>query len=470
MTYSISWQVQLAGPPSTIAWGTGTLTYDAILKSVFVTEFGLYRFKVMPFKMKNNPATFQHQYWPGKDNKNMDDLSRQLSSFSFHVGLSSGFLYKVVESSLGSPMWVNPRLALPKGGRCVEDYLDFGTCNIIGDTLPKSYSPTPVWTLCDLLDAVTQLEELNERNLTAITEFLILGFENLHTLKSLLFILFLIIYIFTIVGNLIIIVLVLTSHHVQSPMYFFLSHLSLCDTLLTTNAVPNMLRVILEEGSTMPVNGCLTQFYLLCASTIAECFLLMVMSYDRYIAICIPLRYSSIMGRTLCLILVFLSWTLGTILPLMAVIPVFHLHFCGTNVIDHFYCDFAPLMELSCSDTTLVEREVFVSSIPTVVIPFIFIIVTYVYIFYTIMSIPSTTGRKKAFSTCSSHLAVVSAYYGTLITKYMVPFRGHSVNINKTVSLLYTVFTPLFNPFIYSLRNKEIKVAITKCFLQGLRH
>ncbi|XP_053323294.1 olfactory receptor 11L1-like [Spea bombifrons] len=303
-----------------------------------------------------------------------------------------------------------------------------------------------------------------KRNLTAITEFLLLGFENLHAFKCILFLLFLIIYIFTLVGNLIIIALVFLSHYLQSPMYFFLSHLSLSDLLLTTNAVPNMLRVILEEGSTMSVNGCLTQFYLLCSCTIAECFLLMVMSYDRYLAICIPLRYSSIMRHTLCLILVLLSWTLGSMLPLMAVIPVFHLHFCGANVIDHFYCDFAPLMELSCSDTSLVEREVFVSSIPTVVFPFVFIIVTYAYIFFTIMNISSTTGRKKAFSTCSSHLAVVSAYYGTLIIKYMTPFKGHSVAINKAVSLLYTVFTPLFNPIIYSLRNKEIKVAIQKIF------
>ncbi|KAM4807851.1 olfactory receptor 11L1-like [Rhinophrynus dorsalis] len=300
------------------------------------------------------------------------------------------------------------------------------------------------------------------KNITTISEFLLLGFENLYSLKTLLFFLFLIIYILTIAGNLLIILLVLISQQVQSPMYFFLSQLSLSDIFLSTNAVPNMLRVVLENGSSMSVTGCLSQFYLLCASTIAECFLLMVMSYDRYLAICDPLRYASIMDQKLCLLLVLLSWILGLMLPLIAVIPVFQLYFCGSNVIDHFYCDFAPLMELSCSDTSLVEREVFMCSIPTIVIPFIFIIVTYGYIFHTIMNIPSTTGRKKAFSTCSSHLTVVSAYYGTLITKYMVPFRGHSIGLNKAISLLYTVFTPLFNPIIYSLRNKDIKVAMKK--------
>ncbi|KAM4604521.1 olfactory receptor 11A1-like [Discoglossus pictus] len=299
---------------------------------------------------------------------------------------------------------------------------------------------------------------------TTISEFLLLGFENLHNFKILLFILFLIIYILTLVGNLLIVALVCLIHQIQSPMYVLLSHLSITDILLTTNAVPNMLRVVLEEGSKMSVTGCLTQFYLLCVSTITECFLLTMMSYDRYLAICYPLHYNSIMDHNLCLILVIISWILGIFLPLIAVIPVFQLIFCGPNVIDHFYCDFAPLMELSCSDTSLVEREVFLCSVPTIVIPFIFIIVTYVYIFLTIIRIPSTIGRKKASSTCSSHLTVVSAYYGTLIIKYMVPFRGHSVTLNKAVSLLYTVFTPLFNPIIYSLRNQDIRIAMQKAF------
>ncbi|XP_053556685.1 olfactory receptor 11L1-like [Bombina bombina] len=304
-----------------------------------------------------------------------------------------------------------------------------------------------------------------KKNKTINKDFLLLGFENIQNFKGLLFFLFFILYCLTIIGNLLIIFLVCVSYQVQSPMYFLLSHLSASDILLTSTVIPNMLRVLLEEGSSIPVKSCLTQFYVLCISTIAECFLLMMMSYDRYLAICSPLRYTSIMDNNLCLSLAIVSWILGITLPLIAVIPVFKLVFCGANIIDHFYCDFAPLMELSCSDTYLVEMEVFMSSIPTVIIPFIFITVTYIYIFFTIIKIPSTTGRKKAFSTCSSHLAVVSAYYGTLIIKYMVPFRGHSNDLNKAVSLLYTVFTPLFNPIIYSLRNQDIRIAMKKLFI-----
>ncbi|XP_056417018.1 olfactory receptor 2AP1-like [Hyla sarda] len=309
-----------------------------------------------------------------------------------------------------------------------------------------------------------RLEDIFKKNLTVISEFLLLGFENLHNFKTLLFFLFFTIYIFTVLGNLLIVILVSTSPQIQSPMYFFLSHLSVSDILLTTYAIPNMLRVVLEEGGTMSVHSCLIQFYFICVSTIVECFLLMVMSYDRYQAICNPLHYNSIMNYRFCTILVFLSWFLGSTWPLIAVIPVFYLVFCQSNVIDHFYCDFAPIMELSCSDTSLVEKEVFLSSFPTVVFPFLFIIVTYFYISRTVMGIPTIAGRKKAFSTCSSHLAVVSAYYGTLIIKYIVPFRGNSHVLNKSVSLLYTVFTPFFNPIIYSLRNKDIKKAMKKMF------
>ncbi|XP_044134600.1 olfactory receptor 1496-like [Bufo gargarizans] len=307
--------------------------------------------------------------------------------------------------------------------------------------------------------------EILKNNFTTIYEFVLLGFENLHSFKTLLFFVFLIIYISTVLGNMLIIILVSTCPQIQSPMYFFLSHLSASDILLTTYAIPNMLYVLLEEGSIISVSGCLTQFYLICVSTIVECFLLMVMSYDRYQAICNPLHYNSIMNFRFCTILAFLSWFLGSAWPLIAVIPVFNLFFCQSNVIDHFYCDFAPIMELSCSDTSLVEKEVFISSFPTVVLPFLFIIVTYYNISHTVMRIPTTAGRRKAFSTCSSHLAVVSAYYGTLIIKYIVPFRGNSHVLNKSVSLLYTVFTPFCNPIIYSLRNKDIKSAMKKIYI-----
>ncbi|KAM4749258.1 olfactory receptor 6X1-like [Rhinophrynus dorsalis] len=197
-------------------------------------------------------------------------------------------------------------------------------------------------------------------------------------------------------------------------------------------------------------------------AAVVECFLLTVMSYDRYLAICSPLHYISVMSMKLCLHLVMSSWFIGNIFCMIYIIPLYQLQFCGSNVIDHIYCDLAPLLEHSCSDTFIMEIEGIIFSIPIVVCPFMLITMTYVSIFRTILKISSTTGWQKAFSTCSSHLTVVSTYYGILIIKYTVPSRGHSLNFNKFISMLYSVVTPLFNPIIYSLRNKEIRTVLSK--------
>ncbi|XP_075434332.1 olfactory receptor 11A1-like [Ascaphus truei] len=246
-------------------------------------------------------------------------------------------------------------------------------------------------------------------------------------------------------------------------MYFFLGHLSVSDILVITIIVPQMLPVILEEGAAIPLTSCITQFVFNGASVVAECFLLTVMSYDRYLAICNPLHYSSIMGARLCYTLVTLCWMLGFMLTLIVAWLVCELKFCGPNVIDHFFCEFDSLLALSCSDTSIVEIVVFVIAITIIIFPFVFILLTYVNISITILRIPTTTGKQKAFSTCSSHLAVVCMYYGTLIVKYIVPSRGQLRNVNKVLSMLYTVVTPLFNPIIYSLRNQEIRAALRKC-------
>ncbi|XP_075433857.1 olfactory receptor 11L1-like [Ascaphus truei] len=297
-------------------------------------------------------------------------------------------------------------------------------------------------------------------NHTIVTEFLLLGFQNLHSFKILLFTVFLVTYIMTLSSNLLIIALVSTSHHLHSPMYFFLVHLSLSDILLTTVIVPNMLRLIWEEGGTMSVTGCISQLHFFASSVATESLLLTVMSYDRYLAIGHPLRYTTIMNFKLRLLLVIWSWLLGFAMTILLILPISQLQFCGPNVIDHFFCDFAPLLKHSCSDTSFLEIEIFVLTFPVSFLPFTFIIVTYVCIFLTILRIPSTTGRQKAFTTCSSHLTVVCTYYGTLITIYIVPSRGHTFNINKVLSLLYMVVTPFFNPIIYSLRNQDIKAAL----------
>ncbi|XP_075434287.1 olfactory receptor 11A1-like [Ascaphus truei] len=297
-------------------------------------------------------------------------------------------------------------------------------------------------------------------NHTRVTEFLLLGFKDLQSLRIPVF--FLGIYIMTLTGNILIIVLVSTGYKLHSPMYFFLSHLSLSDILISTNIVPNMLHGILEEGTTISFNGCITQFYIFGVSAAAESFFLSVMSYDRYLAICHPLHYTSIMDIRLQYHLVFWSWFLGFIISLIIATQIGMFQFCGSNVIDHVFCDFDPLLELSCMDTSFLKLEQVVVSVPITSFSFIFIIVTYVSIFLTILRIPSTSGRQKAFSTCSSHMTVVSSYYGTLITIYQVPSRGHSVNFNKVLSLLYIVVTPLFNPIIYSLRSQEIRAAFRK--------
>ncbi|KAM4749405.1 olfactory receptor 6X1-like [Rhinophrynus dorsalis] len=186
------------------------------------------------------------------------------------------------------------------------------------------------------------------------------------------------------------------------------------------------------------------------------------MSYDRYLAICNPLHYSSVMNFQRCLQLVLCSWVMGFTLALSSVLRLLGLQFCGPNVIDHFFCDLVPFLQLSCSDTSFVELMNFVIGIPVTLLPLMFIIATYVYIFHTILRIPSTTGRQKTFYTCSSHLTVVSIYYGTIIIAYLFNYKEHLLNLNKALSFLYTVVTPFLNPIIYSLRNKDIKTVLAK--------
>ncbi|KAM4691767.1 olfactory receptor 11L1-like [Rhinophrynus dorsalis] len=303
---------------------------------------------------------------------------------------------------------------------------------------------------------------MSVKNQTKVTEFLLLGFGNLHRLNILLFIIFLIIFLFTLIGNLLIIVLVSTSQLLHCPMYFFLCHLSVSDILITTSIVPTMLRSILLGGKILSLLSCITQLYFFSATTIAECFLLSVMSYDRFLAICYPLRYTSIMDFQICILLTAWPWILGFTLNLISVLPMSKFNFCNDNIIDHFYCDLTPIQKLSCTDTTFIELITFVFSVPIFILPVCAIIGTYMYIFLAILRIPSTTGKQKAFSTCSSHLIVVGAFYGTLIAKYMIPSEGYSSLLTKIISLLHTVITPLFNPIIYSLRNQDIRTVLRK--------
>ncbi|XP_075061757.1 olfactory receptor 10A7-like [Mixophyes fleayi] len=302
----------------------------------------------------------------------------------------------------------------------------------------------------------------DENNQTMVTMFIFLGFQGTQKKRIVLFILFLVIYCVTICGNLLIIALVSYNKNLHSPMYFFLTQLSMNDILLTADIVPNLLYILLNDRGNISFIGCIIQFYLFGASETSECLLLTVMSYDRYLAICNPLHYASIMNSAYCLKLAIISWVLSYSIILLDTITTSMLQFCGPNIIDHFFCDLAPLLEMSCSDTNIVQLQVYVLSAIVVIFPCIIIIASYVNILFTILRIPSNTVRQKAFSTCSSHLAVVSIFFGTLFGVYVLSTKGQSLNISKILSLIYTVVTPLLNPIIYSLRNKDIKNALHK--------
>ncbi|XP_056424999.1 olfactory receptor 11L1-like [Hyla sarda] len=303
---------------------------------------------------------------------------------------------------------------------------------------------------------------MNRKNLTTVSEIFLLGFKNIHDIKILLFILLLGIYCVTICGNLLIVALVSYSRTLHSPMYFFLTQLSLSDILLTTDIVPNTISSIITEGSVVSFPGCITQLSIFGICEALECFLLAAMAYDRYVAICNPLRYTTIMDFALTLKMIQISWFLGVSAILLPVISIFGLEFCGPNVIDHFFCDFAPILQLSCSETSTMELEVLCSNVFIMILPFLMTVTSYGCIISTILSLSSKLQRSKAFSTCSSHLIVVCMFYGTLITVYMIPTKGASLTIKKVTSLLYTMVTPMLNPIIYSLRNKDITETIRK--------
>ncbi|XP_040273690.1 olfactory receptor 6-like [Bufo bufo] len=243
-------------------------------------------------------------------------------------------------------------------------------------------------------------------------------------------------------------------------MYYFISQLSISDVMVITNIVPNMLQILLNHGETITFIDCITQLYFFCSSEAFECFLLAVMSYDRYVAICNPLRYASIMTNIHCIKLSAMCWLASFTITLTNSITISMLEFCGPNVIDHFFCDIILFLNLACSDTFIIQLEIYAIGIPIILIPTTIIVVSYTYIVLAVLSISSSTGRQKAFSTCSSHLIVVSIFYWTMFIVYVVPTKVLTFSMGKILSMLYTVFTPLVNPIIYSLRNKDIKKAI----------
>ncbi|XP_015665598.1 olfactory receptor 10C1-like [Protobothrops mucrosquamatus] len=307
------------------------------------------------------------------------------------------------------------------------------------------------------------MAETEQDNRTEIMEFNLLGFVELGDLQFSLFYLFLVIYIVTVVGNILIILLVVTHTHLHTPMYFFLGNLSFLDICYSSNILPMMLSNLIYGGrKSISVTGCMMQYYFFAILGVAECCLLGAMSYDRYVAICKPLYYTTLMNSRICLQFIAGSWIHGLFVMSIVLYLIYQLKFCGPTEIDHFFCELNPILKLACSDTHLIEIVTIFMSVICILFPFFWTLESYIFIISTIMRMSSVNGRKKAFSTCSSHLMVVSIFYSTLMIVYILPKTDGLRNINKVLSLFYTILTPLFNPLIYSLRNREVKEALKK--------
>lgn len=306
------------------------------------------------------------------------------------------------------------------------------------------------------------MKKLEWRNETIITGFVLHGFGDLKEIHILLFILFLTIYIMTMVGNLLIIALIVTDQHLHTPMYFFLGNLSCLETCYSSTILPRILASLLNENYTVSVNGCILQLWAFVFLAVTECYLLAAMSYDRYLAICRPLHYSTLMNFKICLQLVVGSWIGSFVIDTILLTFILKLSFCGHNLIEHFFCDFIPMMNLACSDASQVKLvSAILTSISTLP-PFFLTIVSYAYIIAAILGIPSIIGRQKAFSTCSSHLIVVTIFYGSLTVVYLLQDSNELKELNKVFSVFYTILTPFVNPLIYSLRNKEVRGALRR--------
>ncbi|XP_006859632.1 PREDICTED: olfactory receptor 6C68-like [Chrysochloris asiatica] len=299
------------------------------------------------------------------------------------------------------------------------------------------------------------------RNHTAVTTFVLLGLTEDPQLQIFLFIFLLATYILSVTGNLIIITLTLMDHHLKTPMYFFLQNFSFLEISFTTACVPRFLYSISTGDQIITYNACVVQLFLVDLFAATEFFLFAAMSYDRYVAICKPLHYMTIMSIKVCKTMVICCWMAAFIIILPPFSLILNLEFCDSNVIDHFGCDASPILKISCSDTWLIEQMVIASAVLIFIITLVCIVLSYIYIMQTILKFPSVQQRKKAFSTCSSHMIVVSITYGSCIFIYLKPSAKEDVEINKGVSVLISSISPVLNPFIYTLRNKQVKQAFT---------
>ncbi|XP_062053989.1 olfactory receptor 4X2-like [Lepus europaeus] len=299
-----------------------------------------------------------------------------------------------------------------------------------------------------------------------VTEFIFLGLSSNPKVQRVFFVIFLLLYTAIVLGNFLIVLTVTTSRSLGSPMYFFLSYLSFVEICYSSTTAPKLISDLLAERKTIPLWGCMTQLFFIHFFGGIEIFLLTVMAYDRYVAICKPLNYITIMNRQVCAALVGIVWVASFVHSFAQILLIFHLPFCGPNVIDHYFCDVLPLLQLVCSDTFLIGLLIVANGGALSVISFVVLVASYVVILLHLRS-RSSEGRRKELSTCASHITVVVLFFGPCIFIYLRP--STTLPVDKMVAVFYTVITPLLNPIIYSLRNAEVKKAMKKLWKRTVR-
>ncbi|XP_004683552.1 PREDICTED: olfactory receptor 10AG1-like [Condylura cristata] len=306
-------------------------------------------------------------------------------------------------------------------------------------------------------------------NHTTLVEFILIGFSDVPNLQGFLFAIFLIIYIVILTGNSLIIMITNIDPSLQIPMYYFLRNFSFLEICYVSVTVPRLLADLCRQNRSISFLACAFQMYFFVTLGATECFILTAMAYDRYVAICNPLLYPVIMNHRLCMQLAAACWITGILVPIGLIYKIFSSHFCKSNELNHFFCDVPPVVQPVCGDTFMIEMLIYVIATIVVAVPFVLILASYGKIISTILKLPSATGRAKAFSTCSSHLMVVSLFFGSANIVYMEPKSTHSTGVDKYFSLFYTILIPMFNPIIYCLRNKDVMVALGKFlqFIQG---
>lgn len=309
-----------------------------------------------------------------------------------------------------------------------------------------------------------------ENRTTWFIEFTLLGLTDNPKTQIFLLVFFLIVYILTILGNSVMVITITLSKTLHTPMYFFLKNLSVVDMCYTTSTVPKLLADFLSDRKKISFFGCVAQLYSFISFGGVECILLAAMASDRYVAICMPLLYSKIMSWKICMIMATTCWIVGLLNSLAHTVFTFRLPFCKSRAINHFFCDIPPLLALSCADTTINEIVVYTAGGSVIVGSFILTVISYVFIVRAILKIQTTTGRLKAFSTCASHLAVVTIYFGTIVFTYIRPASTYSLDQDRVVPVLYGIITPMINPMIYSFRNKDVHEAIIKVILKHQWH